>query len=184
MNGKRRMIVVSAIGMLALLVTTGWSVLAGDTWPPQAYQAYSPAGAWIDLDGSGDISIVTLSPEDPRTGTGCGIVTEIDMDPTFGGMIPEATSWSPGFLTYVVTGPDTARVKGVYYVKKDEKPKPTILNLLVIEMTPTMTAPDTMDYQATISVYDLAADKDGDGLPDADEPPLMSLPLAGHMKRI
>ena len=54
MNGKRRMIAVSAIGMLVLLVTTGWGVLAGDAWPPQAYQAYVESirtGATLPLRG-------------------------------------------------------------------------------------------------------------------------------------
>jgi hypothetical protein len=46
MNRKRKIIVVSATGILALVLTTGWSVLAGDEWPPEPYQAYSSAGAW------------------------------------------------------------------------------------------------------------------------------------------
>jgi len=187
MNGKRRMIVVSAIGMLALLVTTGWSVLAGEPWPPEPYQVYSAAGAWIetsDLDQPGDITIVTISPEDPRTRTGFVVATDINSDPTLGGAIPDATSWTPGFGTYVYTGPNTDRCKAVFYVRKDEKPKPVILAIGVLENASTQTSLDTIESVGTLSLYSPASDKDGDGLPDAGEQPLMALPITQHMKRI
>jgi len=185
MNRNRKIVVVSALGIVALGLTAGWSVLAGAAWPPEPYQAYSPAGAWTKIDGSGDICIYTISPEDPLSGTTSGTVVEVTMDPTLGGALPEATSLSPGFFTGIRTGSDTFQVKEVCYVKKDGKPKPTILSLLVLDTAMTFTAPDTMDYEGTVSIYSPAADKDADGLPDADAKPLMVVPVAkGHLKRL
>jgi hypothetical protein len=187
MNGKRRTIVVSAFAASALLVATAWTVFAGDGWPPEPYRVYSAAGAWTetsDLDQPGDLTIVTISPEDPRTGTGFIVATNINIDPTLGGTIPDATSWTSAFGTYVYTGPNTDRCKAVCYVTKDEKPKPVILAIGVLENASTQTSPDTIESVGTLSLYSPASDKDADGLPDAGEQPLMALPFTQHMKRI
>lgn len=187
MNAKRKVALVSLTSLTVLVLTTGWSVLAGAAWPPEPYQVYSPAGAWTeisDLDQPGDISIVTVSPEDPRTGTGFVVATEINIDPTLGGAIPDATSLTAWFGTYVNTGPNTAQFKGVSYVRKDEKPKPIILAICVLEHTSTQASPDTIEAVGTLSLYSPDSDKDGDGLPDANEQPLMALPITQHMKRI
>jgi hypothetical protein len=187
MNRKRKIVVVLAIGIVALMLATGWNVFAGDGWPPEPHQVYSAAGAWIetsDLDQPGDITIVTISPEDPRTGTGFVVATDINSDPTLGGAIPDATSWTPGFGTYVYTGPNTDRCKAVFYVRKDDKPKPVILAIGVLENTSTQTSADTIESVGTLSLYSPASDKDVDGIPDADEQPFMALPITQHMKRI
>jgi len=185
MNSKRKIVIVAALGIVALIVTTGWSVLAGAAWPPQAYQAYSPAGSWTKMDGSGNICIWTIGPDDPVSGTASGMVVEVNMDPTLGGAMPEATSLSPGFFTAIRTGPNSFGVREVCYVKKDGKPKPAILGILVLEYVLTFTAADAMDYDSTIFIYSSAADKDTDGLPDADAKPLIVVPgIKGHLKRI
>jgi hypothetical protein len=185
MNGKRKIVVAAALGIVALAVA-GWSMLAGAAWPPEPYQEFSPAGAWSYQDGSGAVVILTLSPVDPATGTGCGTTTPVTMDPTLGGAIPQATSLSHGFGTIVKIGPNTYRTRGINYVLKDGKPKPTILGMMVWEGTATLTAPDTVDISwDKYLIYSAAADKDGDGLPDADETPLVSLPPSqATMKRI
>lgn len=187
MNRKRKIVVVSAIVIVAFGLTTGWVCLAGDVWPPEPYQVYSVAGAWTETsnhDQPGDITIVTISPEDPRSGTGFVVATEINEDPTFGGTFPDATSQSPWIGTYVRTGPNSVQYKGVCYVRKDEKPKSMILAICVLEHTNTQTSPDTVEAVGTVSFYSPDSDKDGDGLPDAGEQPLMSVPITQHMKRI
>lgn len=187
MNRKRKMLVVSAVAIVALGLTAGWDVLAGDIWPPEPYQVHSPAGAWIetsDLDEPGDITIVTLSPEGPRTGTGSVLVTEINADPTFGGQLPDATSVTAWFGTYVKTGPNTSRNKVVRFVRNDDRPKPIILDIHVVECTTTLTSPDTMEAVGTWLAYSPESDKDGDGLPDAGEQPHLSLPITQHLNRI
>ena len=100
--------------------------------------------------------------------------------------MPEATSLSHGFGTVTKTAPNTYRTRGINYVLKDGKPKPTILGILVWEGTATLTTADMVDLSwDTYLIYSAAADKDSDGLPDADEKPLVSLPpFQAKMKRI
>ncbi|MCL5279412.1 MAG: hypothetical protein M1376_05860 [Planctomycetes bacterium] len=185
MNRNRKIVVVVALGVVALAVT-GWSMLAGAAWPPEPYQEFSPAGTWSYQDGSGAVVILTLSPVDLETGMGSGMTTPVTMDPTLGGAMPQATSLSHGFGTIVKIGPNTYRTRGINYVLKDGKPKPTILGMLVWEGTATLTTADTVDVTwDTYLIYSAAADKDSDGLPDAGEQPLVSLPpFQAQMKRI
>lgn len=186
MNRNGKIVVAAVLGIMALAVTAGWSVLAGETWPPEPYQEFSPAGAWSYSDGSGDVVILTLSPVDLKSGTGSGLTTPVTMDPTLGGAMPEATSLSHGFGTVVKIGPNTYRTRGINYAIKDGKPKPTVLGMMVWEGTATLTAPDAVDLSwDTYLIYSAAADRDHDGLPDADEQPLVSLPpFQAKMKRI
>jgi len=184
MNRKRNIVFVSAISIVALVLTTGWGVLSGDEWPPDPMEVYSMAGTWFytgDLETPGEINIFTISPEDPRTGKGFSV--HIDVNPDFtGGWMPEATSWTPWFGTYVRTGPNTWLIKGVCYMKNDTTPKPTILAIMIHESTFTMTAPDAIESVDTVSVYGADQDSDGDGLPDEGQQPGASLPGTGHLK--
>ena len=185
MNKTRKIVVIAALSIVTLAVT-GWSMLAGDAWPPEPYQEFSPAGAWSYSDGSGAVVILTLSPVDLNTGTGSGLTTPITMDPTLGGAMPGATSLSHGFGTVVKTAPNTYRTRGINYVLKDGKPKPTILGMLIWEGTATLTAPDTIEISwDTYLIFGAAADKDHDGLPDPGAQPLVSLPpFQARMTRI
>jgi len=170
MNTKRKIIVVTAIGIVALGVTTGWSVLAGAAWPPQPYQVSSIAGAWTIL---GQNTIVTISPEDQQSATGFWYATHINMDPTAGGAIPDATSVPACIGKYVRTGPNTWQYTGVAYFLKDTKPQSTILNIDVVGGTITMTTPGKIEWTKTNMFYLGAQDKDHDGLPDVGEKPIL-----------
>lgn len=184
MNSKKKLVVVAALGLVGLGLSTGWNVLADGLWPPERYEVLSPAGAWTFADGMGNIAAMVIGPPDLRTGDGFGLVTWVVTDPTFGGLFPEATSVSQGFVSNVETAPDAGRIRGVTYVLKDTKPKATILGIAVSEGTSTLTSTDAGHHEGTLSLYSPASDKDGDGLPDADEQPLVSFPVAGSMKRI
>ena len=168
MNRNRKIVVVSALGIVALGLTAGW--LAGDGWPPEPYQVSSMAGAWTAVGGD---TIFTVSPEDPQTGAGFGYATHITYDPSAGGTIPDATAMAPCIGKYVRTGPNTWQWHGITYWTKDAKPKPIILYIDVIDSTFTMSAPGKLEMTKTNTFYSAAADKDGDGLPDAGEKPLV-----------
>jgi hypothetical protein len=169
MNRKRNIIILSAIGIVALGLTTGWNVLAGDAWPPEPYQVSSMAGAWTVL---GDNTIVTVSPEDPKSGIGFVYATHINPDPTLGGVLPEATAQSPCIFKYVRTGPDSWQGKGRVYFTKDTNPQPTVLLFVVVDATITMSAPDKLEWARTYSSYLGSQDKDLDGFPDEGEKPV------------
>jgi hypothetical protein len=166
MNRNRKIVVVSALSIVALGLTAGW--LAGDGWPPEPYQVSSMAGVWTVLGGN---TIITVSPEDPKSGTGFVYSTHINADPTAGGAVPDATAEAPCIFKYVRTGPNSWRGKGVTYFTKDTKPQPTVLFLAVIDATITMTAPDKVEWARTNSSYLGSQDKDLDGLPDEGEKP-------------
>jgi hypothetical protein len=185
MNRKRNIAIVSALGIAALILTTGWNVLAGSAWPPESMTVYSVAGTWFHTgegEPADEIDTVTISPEDPRTGKGFIIHTDVNPDFTAGGEMAEADSWTPWYGTYVRTGPSTWQVKSVCYVKNDTKPKPTVLLILITEGTWTMTATDAIESVGTLSIYSPDQDQDGDGLPDEGQLPLMETPIAGYMK--
>jgi hypothetical protein len=184
MNRNRKLVLVSALVLTALAVTTGWGVLAGADWPPPSYQEYSPAGSWIVV-GLPNRPILTMSPRDPA-GVASATVTIVIDDPTQGGLFPEATYATPGFFTAIKTGPNTDHMKGIHYLTKPGTPVPTLVAMLVVELQATLTAPDEMEiHDVTFSFYSAAAEKDGDGLPDVGEQPLLVAPVPDlHAKRI
>ena len=171
MNRKKKIVVVSALGLVAVLLTTGWGVLAGADWPLEPYQEYSLAGSWTIANP--DHLILTISPRDPA---GVSSVTgmAVTPDPTFGGAFPQATASALACGTAIRTGPNTDQFRVVRHAIKADTPRPTIQGIVVVEETTTLTGPDEMEFHdVTISLYSAAADKDGDGLPDADELPIM-----------
>jgi hypothetical protein len=183
MNRNKKILVVSAFGLVAVMLTTGWGVLAGADWPPEPYPAYPLTGSWTVANP--DHLILTISPKDP-TGVSSVIGVILTPDPTFGGAFPQATDSALACGTAIRTGPNTDQLKVVRHAIKADTPRPTIQGIVVVEETATLTAPDEMEFHdVTVSLYSAAADKDGDGLPDADELPIMVVPVpTGHAKRI
>jgi hypothetical protein len=184
MNRNRKIVVVSALGIVALGLTAGW--LAGDGWPPEPYQVYSMAGVWTErsnFDKPGEITFETISPEDPRSGTGSVIAMEINTDATNGGAMP-VDYRTPWFGKYVRTGPNTWQHKLVSYSMKNGKPTPVIYCINVLEYTGTMPAADTIEAVGTVSCYWPNQDKDLDGLPDVGQQPAYSAPYTDHLKSL
>jgi hypothetical protein len=184
MNRNKKIVVVSAFGLVAVMLTTGWGVLAGAGWPPEPYQEYSRAGSWTIA--SPDHPVFVFSPRDPE-GMSSVIVVGVTLDPTFGGAFPEATDTGLACGTAVRIGPNTDQIKVVRHAIKAGTPRPTIQGIVVVEETTTLTGPDEMEFHdVTASLYSAAADQDGDGLPDVGEEPLMVVPLTAlsYAKRI
>jgi len=184
MNRNKKITVVLAFGLVVLVLTTAWGALTGAVWPPEPYQEYSLAGSWTIANP--DHLILMISPTD-AAGVSSVIGMAVTPDPTFGGAFPEATDTALAFGTAIRTGPDTDQIRVVRHAIKAGTPRPTIQGIVVVEETATLTAPDEIEFHdVTISFYSAAADKDGDGLPDEGEEPLMVVPITAtsHAKRI
>jgi hypothetical protein len=174
MNRNRKIVVVSVLALVALAVTTGWSVLAPAAWPPQPYKANSLAGLWTSTMGY-DI-LMMFGPED-QSGVGVCEAVHLSMDPTLGGMIAGATTDTPMYFKYVRTGSDTWQLKGLVYFKDSAKPKPNVLAICVFDDTTIrMTAPGEFELIMTRSLYLGSQDKDLDGVPDPGQKPVAVLP--------
>jgi hypothetical protein len=182
MNTKRKIVVVTALGIVAVAVTAGWNFMASSAdWPPQPYQVSSIAGVWTILGGN---TIVTVSPEDPKSGAGFAYATHITSDPTVGGAVPGATSEAPCIFKYVRTGPNTWQTRGLAYFMKDAKPQPEVLMFLVMDDTITMTTADKVEWTLTDTAYLGTQDKDHDGLPDEGQQPIVVQPRTLQMKSL
>jgi len=184
MNRNKKITVVLAFGLVALMLTTTWGVLSGIAWPPEPYKEYSRAGSWTIA--SPDHPVFVFGSRDPE-GVSSVIVIGVTLDPTFGGAFPEATDTTPACGTAVRIGPNTDQIKVVRHAIKAGTPRPTIQGIVVVEETTTLTAPDEMEFHdVTASLYSATADKDGDGLPDEGEEPLRVVPLtaSSYAKRI
>lgn len=180
MNRTKNIVIVSTLGIVVLMLTTGWSVLADTVWPPESMTVYSLAGAWmqtLDQDPPDAIDTVTISPEDTRTGKGFCVQRDVNLEASD----PEVDSFTPSVGSYIRTGPNTWQTKWVSYARMDTKPKPTVKYILILEGTWTMTSQDKVELTATGLVYSPEQDNDGDGLPDEGQLPLMETPITGYM---
>jgi hypothetical protein len=199
MNRKRNITILSALGILALVLTTGWSVLAGDGWPPETYQSFSLTGTWTVTSpqfGPGEFDIASYGPEDPKTGRVSCILQTLGADPTVGGLAPDGKWISPMYVTAVRTGPDTFQETGIFYLTDDAKPRAAVAWILVVNLGDKGTDPDTLEWNGTVSIYSAMEhpghmfgdlpdqDQDNDGLPDEGQQPILCMPTNGICHRI
>jgi len=198
MNRKRKIVVVSAIGILGLVLTTGWSVLAGAAWPLEPYQMYSPTGTWTVTSpqfAPGLFGIASYGAEDPMSGRVSGIVQVPGYDPNLGGLAPDGESISPQYVTFVRTANDTFQKTGVFYIVRSAKPH-VVAWILVLNLAASFTDPDTYEWDGTLSIYSSVEhpghmfgdlpdqDQDNDGLPDEGQQPILCMPMNGICHRI
>jgi len=169
MNRKRNITILSAIGITALVLTAGWSVLAGAAWPPEPYQVYWMAGQWTSPEVTN--TLFRVGPED-QFGAGLAESIKLSFDPTLGGMLATAVANTPVYQRYVRTGPNTWRLRGLMYYTDAAKPAPAILAIAVIDKTAVMTAPGELEVTETVAMYLGSQDKDHDAVPDPGEKPI------------
>ena len=199
MSRKRKIVVASAISIAALVLTSGWSVLAGDGWSPEPWQVYSPTGAWIVTCAQfapGEIAASTIGPEDPRTGRYSWTVRHINGDPTLNGLCADADGVSEWFGTALRTGPAQSQATGIMYLTKKNQPRDIVTWIVVTNRVEKWVDADTFDYEATLSLYSAIEhpghlfgnlpdqDKNNDGWPDEGQQPILCMPISGTCHRI
>jgi hypothetical protein len=198
MNRKKRVLAVSAAAVLVLVLAAGWTVLAGDDWPPEVYQVSSPTGTWTVTSPQfalGRFGIASYGAEDLRTGRLSGVVELPGDDPTLDGLAPDGESVSPQYVTFVRTGGDTFQKTGIWYIVGSAEPKVPAW-ILVLNVAARFTDPDTYEWEGTLSIYSAVAhpghqlghlpdqDMDNDGLPDEGQPPILCMPMNGVCHRV
>jgi hypothetical protein len=199
MNRNRKIVAVSILAIAVLVVTAGWSVLAGAAWPPEPYQSCSLTGTWTVTSpqfGPGEFDIASYGPEDPKTGRVAGILQILGGDPTVSGLAPDGKWISPMYVTSVRTGPDTFQETSVFYLTNDARPRAAVTWILVVNVADKATDPDTLEWNGTYSVYSAVEhpghmlgdlpdqDKNNDGVPDEGQQPIVCMPINGVCHRI
>jgi hypothetical protein len=199
MNRNKKALAVSAAAVLAVALTTGWTVFAGDGWPPQPMAVYSPAGAWsitCPQFARGELTTMTASPEDPRTGRYAWVTRHINGDPTANGLFPDAEAISEWSGSALRTAPDECRSTGVLYATKKSQPRDIVTWIWVLSETDQWIDADTFRFEGTLSFYSAIEhpghmlgdlpdqDLNDDGLPDEGQEPVFCMPLTGLCHRI
>jgi hypothetical protein len=207
MNRKKRILVLSAAAVMAVALTTGWTVpfaalrasFAGDGWPPQQMEVYSTAGAWSITSPqwpSGVVGTLVLSPEDPRTGRYSWVGGPVNMDPTLNGLFPDAEAMSQWSGTGVRTASDECQVTGILYATKKNQPCDIVTWIWVSSETNKWIDADTLSCEGTCSYYSAVEhpghmlgdlpdqDLNDDGLPDEGQEPVFCVPYTGLLRRI
>jgi len=199
MNRQMRILAVSAATIVAVALTTSWTVLAGNGWPPQPMEVYSPAGAWSVTSPQyppGQVSVAIISPEDPRTGRFSFVGGPVNMDPTANGMFPDAEACSQWAGSGIRTAPDESQLTGILYFTKKNQPRDIVTWIWVENETDKWIDADTISCEGSISVYSAIEhpghmlgdlpdqDLNDDGLPDEGQEPVFCIPFTALLHRI
>ena len=170
------------------------------------------AGAWVGstppipyLYSIGQVITATITPTDPTGKRLADRSQSVNLDPTTGGMFPDANRASESMATYVKIGPETYQFTMITYLMKSPPPgvfeRDQILYFFTMNGKAKCLDANTMKLTGTVSNWsnvdrpDLVfppfgiygvhdQDKDDDGLPDAGEVPIVSYPFEVTFKRL
>ena len=173
---KRNVKLVAVFGLMAvLLITTGWSVMASVESEP----VFVPSGPYIYASGQRYAEIII--PNDPAGNTITIIGPYLVVDPTLGGMFPEADNRLEAVGWGVRTGPYTWHSSYVQYASKGQE----IQFILLFSADQTFSEDgETMDMYYTAEIYLPEQDADNDGFPDEGEVPFFAGSGGHPLKRV
>lgn len=150
---------------------------------------YSPAGTWLVIVPSpmGNLTMVhAMYPLDNSGARYGGVLWQVNANPTFFGMFPDATGGGQFWATESVRiAPNTYETGMVVY---STQPGETVLEQVqgvgFGNAVWTITGPDTNEGQTMFARYVAAQDTDGDSLPDEGQDPAVCTPFPFASKRI
>ena len=173
---KRNVKLVAVFGLTAvLLITTGWSVLASVDSAP----VFVPSGPYIYASGQRYAEIII--PNDPAGNTITIIGPYLVVDPTLGGLFPEADNRLECVGRGVRTGPYTWHSSYIQYASKGLE----IQFILLFSAVQTFSEDgQTMDMYYTGEIYLPEQDADNDGFPDEGEVPFWAGSGGHTLKRV
>ena len=182
MKAKTTIIVVTVITLMAALLTVGGNFTAANNDQNEAWAPCNPGGAYFWTVPEWNTSGVEIViPNDPTCTRTTHITKYFHLDPTLGGMFPEATNYSDAVGMGVRTGPNTWDMTVMRYGSNGAK------KIYIVVMSGTETYTDDADVQEatfTTAIFLAEQDKDGDGWPDEDEAPQMCIPFELTSKRM
>ena len=182
MKAKITIIIVMIVTLMAALLIAGGNSTTENKDQNEAWAPCNPAGAyfWTVPDwGTSGVEIVI--PNDPACTRTTHITKYFHLDPTLGGMFPEATSYSDAVGMGVRIGPNTWDMTVMRYGSNGAK------KIYIVVMSGTETYTNDADVQEAIftsAIFLAEQDKDGDGWPDEDEAPQMCMPFELTSKRM
>ncbi len=137
---------------------------------------YKLGGAWVGGSG-GAIINAFHAPLDPEGRTMAGrvhfVTWNADSAALFSSLGADTLSDFVGQSEMISR--DTAKWRLVGYALKQGNP-PAIQGIVVSQGTGKYTSPDSMVFTYNVYVYLPSADADGDGFPDADSTPVVTIP--------
>lgn len=191
MNSKRSLVTAAVIVLAAILLTTSWSVVTGQSGDPDEVdppgiwtgrQTRGPAGeeqmAWVEVIGEEKNGMSTVVMKLPNP------------DPALFGMFPNATTRTDSVGTWLRTGPNTWDYTYIGYgtTGTHDPGYGDVVWMLVYRGTATAIDANTIVATGRAEVYSGRDDPEHplfgpihdqdtdprDGFPDADEAPLFS----------
>jgi hypothetical protein len=173
---KRNVKLAVVFGLTAVvLITTGWSVMAGVESEP----IFVPSGPYIYASGQRMAEIII--PNDPAGNTITVIGPYLVVDPTLNGLFPETDNRLETVGRGVRTGPYTWHTSYIQYGSKGQE----IQFILLFSADETFSEDgETMDMYWTVECYLAEQDADNDGFPDEGETPFLTADGSHTLKRV
>jgi len=173
---KKNVKLAVVIGLTAvLLITTGWSVMAGIESEP----VFVPGGLYVSVGDT--IWTDTIIPNDPAGNTTTHIEHFLVVDPTLGGMFPEADTRRNAVGRGVRIGPESWQVTWIQYGAKGMELQYMMLYCAVVTFSEDR---ETMFFEWTAECHPPENDVDGDGFPDEGQVPLAAMPGSATLRRV
>ena len=151
----------------------------------QNQQSNKLEGAWIcKVPGTPMRWTLVMSPDPSgrRATINGSIQVHVPFDLMYPGVVPGGIYPSDYVGEAVMTGPYTAKVTCVGYAMKNVLPSAAypfyeqVAWMYVVSGELKFTAPGKFQIQSPFALYLPSADADGDGLPDAGQTPIVSMP--------
>lgn len=187
---KRNVKLVTVFGLTAvLLITTGWSVMAdiGPVGSGLDNDGWRLDGAWIVNIPSGMTTLnhnFTFTTQDPNGLRHTAVMEHSECSATVFGMFPKATHQSDSVGIAVKTGLNTLEYTVVGQGIKKGELEDEVVYISVLSGQMRFLDPNTMEDEATVAYYLANQDADHDGLPDANQVPVICMPCIGTAQRV
>lgn len=197
---KRNIVLLGIIGLTALMLTAPWRIVAGynegydgilktkSDMPESGWAGWPVEGVWIVVvpTPAGNITMLhTLDSQDPMGAQFTTVIQQVNKNPTFFGMFPEADSASEWVGQTIKKGRNSYETTMLIYgTKEGQGPLAEIVHIEVCNANWEIIERNRIEGEATVAVYLADQDGDFDGLPDEDQEPIICAYYTYSAKRL